>query len=145
MLQDHLRWPPAYPLGSRHSGRENTDGTYTQTNRLLKMFIGTYTQTDRLLKISIGTYTQTNRLDYSGGNSCCKKALFIKQKCQIQIDVGQYENAATPLRTRGINTTHQPFQMRYITFDLKGLKSYQPSNFKCLVSIVKQTLNFYFS
>ena len=29
----------------------------------------------------------------------------MKQKCQIQIGVGQSKNAATPLRTRGINTT----------------------------------------
>ena len=28
--------------------------------------------------------------------------------------IAQYENAATPLRTKGINTTHQHFQMRYI-------------------------------
>ena len=28
--------------------------------------------------------------------------------------IAQYKNAATPLRTRGINTTHQNFQMRYI-------------------------------
>ena len=44
---------------------------------------------------------------YSGGNSYCNKALFMKQKCQIQIGVGQYKNAATPLRTGGINITHQ--------------------------------------
>ena len=25
---------------------------------------------------------------YSGANSCCNKALFMKQKCQIQICVG---------------------------------------------------------
>ena len=49
---------------------------------------------------------------YSGANSCCNKALFIKQKCQIQMGVGQYKNAATPLRTKGIYTTHQHFQMR---------------------------------
>ena len=62
---------------------------------------------------------------YSGGNSYCNKALFMKQKCQIQMGVGLYKNAATPLRTRGINTTHQHFQMRYITLIyLKGLKSY---------------------
>ena len=46
----------------------------------------------------------------------------------------QYKNAATPLITRGINTTHQHFQMRYVTlFLLKGLKSYQ-LNQKCKVS-----------
>ena len=75
---------------------------------------------------------------YSGRNSCCNKSLFMKQKCQFQIGIAQYKNAATPLRTRGINTTHQHFQMRYITLIyLKGLKSYQPSNLKCVVSVVK--------
>ena len=60
--------------------------------------------------------------------------------------VGQYENLATPLRTRGIDTTLQHFQMRYITLIyLKELKSYQSSNFKCVVSIVEQILHFYFS
>ena len=39
----------------------------------------------------------------------------MKQKCQLQMSVAQYENAATPLRIREINTTHQHFQMRYIT------------------------------
>ena len=60
----------------------------------------------------------------------------MKQKCQIQMGVGQYKNAATLFRTRGIDTTHQHFQMRYITLIyLKGLKSYQPKNFKCVVLI----------
>ena len=83
---------------------------------------------------------------YSGGNSCCNKALFMKQKCQIHMGVGEFKNAAIPLRTRGINSTHQHFQMRYITLIyLKALKSYQPPNFKCVVSVVKQTLHFYFN
>ena len=64
----------------------------------------------------------------------------MKQKCQIQMGIAQYKNAATPLRTRDINNTHQHFQMRYITLIyLKRLKSYQPSNFECAVSVVKQT------
>ena len=83
---------------------------------------------------------------YSVGNSSCNKALFMKQKCQIQMGVGQYKNAGTPLRTRGINTTHQHFQMSYINLIyLKGIKSYQPPNFECVVSVVKQTLHFYFN
>ena len=70
----------------------------------------------------------------------------MKQKCQIQMDVGQYENIATQLRTRGIDTTLQNFQMRYITLIyLKGLKSYKPPKFKCVVSVVKQTLYFYYN
>ena len=33
--------------------------------------------------------------------------------------IAQYRSAAKPLRTKGINTTHQHFQMRYIdNFDL---------------------------
>ena len=62
---------------------------------------------------------------YSGGNSCCNKALFMKQKHQIQIGVGQYKNETTLVTTKGINTTHQHLQRRYITLIyLKGLKSY---------------------
>ena len=57
----------------------------------------------------------------------------MKQNCQLQVCVTQNKNAATPLSTSGINTTHQQFQMKYITlFYLKGLKSYQLSNFECL-------------
>ena len=39
----------------------------------------------------------------------------MKQKCQVQMIMVQYKNAATPLITRGINATHQHFQMRYVT------------------------------
>ena len=43
--------------------------------------------------------------------------------------IAQYENAATPLRTRGIDITNQHFQMRYITvIYLKVLKIYWASN-----------------
>ena len=49
---------------------------------------------------------------------------------------------STPLTTKGIDTAHQHSLMR---FQLKTLKSYQPSDFKCVVSILKQTLHFYFS
>ena len=43
------------------------------------------------------------------------------------------KNAAKPLITRGINTTHQHFQMWYVTlFQLKGLKSYQLWKFECV-------------
>ena len=63
---------------------------------------------------------------YSGGNSCCNKALFMKQKCQIQMGVGQYKDAVTPLRTRDNDITLQYFQIRYVTFfyigqDLKDM------------------------
>ena len=81
---------------------------------------------------------------YSGANWKVYKCCFMKQKCQVQMVIVQYKNAATPLITRGINTTYQHFQMRCIALIyLKGLKSYQPSNSKCVVSVVKQTLHFY--
>ena len=57
----------------------------------------------------------------------------MKQKCYFQRGVAECRHAATPLSSYSINTTHQGFQKRYITlFYLKGLKSYQPSKFKCL-------------
>ena len=68
----------------------------------------------------------------------------MKQKCQIQMDVGQYENIATQLRTRGIDTTLQNFQMRYITLIyLKGLKSYWlKQNFRVCLSTEITHLKF---
>ena len=63
---------------------------------------------------------------YSGGNWKVYEHCFMKQKCQLQMGISQYKNVATPLSTIGKNTTHQHFQMRYVTlFLLKGLKSYQ--------------------
>ena len=35
----------------------------------------------------------------------------MKQKCQLQMGIVKYKNAATPLSTLGINTTCQDFQM----------------------------------
>ena len=53
--------------------------------------------------------------------------------------IAQYENAAIPLRSRGISTTHQHFQMRYITLIyLKGLKSYWLKQ-KCKVCFTTET------
>ena len=59
------------------------------------------------------------------------------------------KHAATPLSFYSINTTHQGFQKRYITLlYLKGLKSYQPSKFKCLhftpLSLVNRTFHLHF-
>ena len=49
----------------------------------------------------------------------------LLQKWQLQMGIAQYKDDATLLKTKGINTTHQHFQMRYITLIyLKGLKSY---------------------
>ena len=54
----------------------------------------------------------------------------MKQNCYFQRGVVEFRHAATPLSSYSINTTHQGFQKRYITLlYLKGLKSYQPSNF----------------
>ena len=90
--------------------------------------------------VQLGVLIQERSTIYSGRNSCCNKALFMKQKCQFQMGIAQYENDATPFRTKGIITTQQHFQMRYITLIyLKGLKSYQTSNFEYVVSVVKQT------
>ena len=30
----------------------------------------------------------------------------MKQKCQLQMGIALYKNAATPLKIKGINTTH---------------------------------------
>ena len=80
---------------------------------------------------------------YSGANWKVYKYCLMKQKCQLQSVRAHYKNTATPLRTRGIYTTHQHFQMRCITLIyLKGFKSYY---FICVVSVVKHTLHFYFN
>ena len=54
-------------------------------------------------------------LTYSCYHLRIDKALFIKQNCQLQMSVAQYENVATPLTTRGNSTIHQHVQMRYVT------------------------------
>ena len=41
---------------------------------------------------------------------------FMKKEYLTQMDIAKYENAITPLKIRGINTTQQHFQMRYIPF-----------------------------
>ena len=52
---------------------------------------------------------------YSAGQKKRYKCCFMKQKYQFQMDVAQCRNVTTPLSTRSINTTHQHFQMRYVT------------------------------
>ena len=52
---------------------------------------------------------------YGAGQKKRYKYCFIKQKCQLQMVIAQYRNAAKPLITKGINTTHQHFQIRYVT------------------------------
>ena len=44
----------------------------------------------------------------------------MKQNFQIHMSIAEYKSAATQLKTKGIDTTHQHFQMRYIMlFQLK--------------------------
>ena len=52
-------------------------------------------------------------ITYSTGQKKSYEYCFMKQKCQIQIGIKQYKNAATLLRTVGIYTTHHHFHMRY--------------------------------
>ena len=73
----------------------------------------------------------------------------MKPKCYFQRGVAERRHAATPLSSYSINTTLQGFQKRYITLlYLKGLKSYQLSNFKCLhftpLSLVNRTFHLHF-
>ena len=92
------------------------------------------------LKNSI--YKCKNFWNYSLRPKLSTKSCLMKQKCQLQTGIVKYENAATPLSTSGINTTHQHFQMRYIAlFQLKGLKSYQPK-YKCKVYFTKEIYTF---
>ena len=47
---------------------------------------------------------------------------FMKQKCQLQMGIAQYKNTATPLRTKGINTTHQHFKLCFSSMGSKVIK-----------------------
>ena len=49
------------------------------------------------------------KIMYRGAQKKVYEYCFTKQKCQIQMGIAQYKNAATPMRTRDINTTHQHF------------------------------------
>ena len=74
---------------------------------------------------------------------------FMKQKCYFQRGVAECRHAATPLSSYSNNTTLQGFQKRYITLlYLKGIKSYQPSKFKCLhftpLTLVNRTFHLHF-
>ena len=53
-------------------------------------------------------------VDYSAVQNSFCISCFMKQKCQLQMGMAQYRNAAKPLRTRCI-MAHQHFQMRYVT------------------------------
>ena len=85
----------------------------------------------RLMPGSVCTHSRKKQgrhkdFNYSGGNWKVYGYCFMKQKFQIQMGIARYRNMSTQLSTRRINTTHQNFQMRYVSlFQLKGLKSYQ--------------------
>ena len=79
-------------------------------------------------------------MTYSGAQKKVYEHCFMKQKCQPQMGITQYKNTVTPLRTRGINTTHRHFQMRYITFS--QLKNHQPKNFKVSSFQIERDLTF---
>ena len=69
------------------------------------------------------------KIMYSGAQKKVYEYCFMKQKCQLQMGIARYRNEARLLTTKGIDTTHQHFQMRFITlFQLKWLKSHQILN-----------------
>ena len=71
------------------------------------------------------------------------KYCFMKQNCQLQSGIAQYENAATPVSSKAIHATHQHYQKRYLTlFQLKGLKGYQQLKFECLDFLSKTDFTF---
>ena len=88
-------------------------------------------------------------LFYSQEHNSTYDFCFMKQNCHFQRCIAQCKHTTMPLSSYSINTTHQGFQKRYITlFYLKGLKSYQPSKFKCLhftpFSLVNRTFHLHF-
>ena len=48
----------------------------------------------------------TKRLTYSLRAKLWTKYCFMKQNCQLQSGIAQYENAATPLSSKAIQATH---------------------------------------
>ena len=98
--------------------------------------------------ISSFIFTQSI-LDYSYQRLLTFVCHFMKQKCYFQRGLAECKQAATPLTSYSIITTLQGFQKRYITLlYLKGLKSYQPSKFKCLhftpLSLINRTFHLNF-
>ena len=66
------------------------------------------------------------KLVYSGYHLRIDKALFTKQKCQFRMGIAQNKDLVMLLTTRDINTTHQHFQMSYVTFFLaQGAQKFQ--------------------
>ena len=73
----------------------------------------------------------------------------MKQNCHFDRGLAQCKHATPPLSISGIIATLLGFPKRYITLVyLKGLKSYQPSNFKRVdflpLYLVKQTFRLHF-
>ena len=71
------------------------------------------------------------------------KYCFMKQNCQLQSGITQYENATTPVSSKAIHAAHQHYQKRHSTlFQLKGLKGYQQLKFECLDFLSKTDFTF---
>ena len=58
------------------------------------------------------------QLQYSTEQNAFSSSYFMKQKCQLQTGIAHCKYAATPSRTRGINTTYIYITLIY----LKGLQ-----------------------
>ena len=56
----------------------------------------------RIVKVDI--VEKSNR--HSALHNTFSSGCFMKQKCQVQMGIAQYENAAITLKIKGINTTH---------------------------------------
>ena len=57
------------------------------------------------------------------------KCCFMKQKCQLQIGVAQYEKATMPISTRGINSTCQQFQTGKVLYNFGSGQGAQKLHF----------------
>ena len=66
------------------------------------------------MAIKISTYKKQAYI-YSAVQNVFSGSCFMKQKCQIQMGIAQYKNTATTLKIKDMNTTHQHYQMRYMT------------------------------
>ena len=78
---------------------------------MTKTFINFFFLIDYKMRSTFAAFPHT----YSAYHLRINKDLFMKQKCQLQMGIAKYKNVATPVTTRGIITTHQHFQMSYIT------------------------------
>ena len=109
--------------------------------KILKGLVCNSIYSQRNMKISDTIYSKERMKPHA--------CLFMKQKCHFVRGLAQHKHATPPLSFSGIITTLLGFPKRYITLVyLKGLKSYQPSNFKRVdflsFYLVKQTFRLHF-